>query len=212
MPPVPPRNQPRPAVGSRSTLAPGKSDEELLQELKQAESAEAGKTARADQVHHESLQQDLNELAGMDLDFDVEMLLTDGSISKKNILLLEKPKALYCDMHTLTKGEDLLVERLIAEALGLRTMGREYTQARGTAIIAMAITRFNNAPYPNPDPLGVRDDAWQEKWDRKVSLFRTLIKSSTTVAEGLAIIYQNLGSPDTLDEDTKKKSPPPPTA
>jgi hypothetical protein len=151
----------------------------------------------------------MNDLAGIDLDFDIEALITDGAIAKENILLIPGPKPLYCDMHTLTKGEDLLAERLIVECLGLRTMGREHSQARGTAMIAMAITRFNNTKYPNPDPLGERDAAWQAMLQEKVKLFKSLIKASAQVSEALALIYQNLGHAEMLNEDTKKKSPSP---
>ncbi len=206
--------QVRPAVGTtrRGGVAPGKTDAEILKEIQEAEAAEAGKTQRADKAHDDNLQDEFNELAGSDLDFDIEALITDGSISKQNIKLLDKPKPLYCDMHTLSTEEDLLVERLIVETLSVRTLGREHTRARGTGIMAMAITRFNNARYPNPDPTGERDEVWEERWQGKLKLFKTLLKANSSVTEGLAIIYQNLGSADLMDEDTKKKSPDPQSA
>lgn len=216
MPPTPPapRAGARPQ-GPRSAVAGGKSDAELLEEARRAEAGESGKTAAADQAHEANLRGELEALAGTDLDFDVESLIQDGSISKTEIMLLPargtKP-ALYCDMHTLSKEEDLLVERLVAEVCGLRTMGREYTQARGTAILAMAVTRFNNRPYPVPDYFGERDEAWMDKWAGKVELFKHLLKAQSQVSEGLAIIYQNLGAADLLKEDAKKKSSPQPQA
>jgi len=210
-----PKSQ-RPPLGSHrapaTTIAPDKTDAQLRAEADIAIAREKPRADLADTIHEAHVAKELDALAGTDLDFDIERLITDGSISKKGIPVLRGKHPIFCDMHTLTTEEDILLERLIVQGLGPNLVGREYTRARGLATMAMAITRFNREKFHNPDPRGERDEAWETLWNRKLMLFLKLLKADSSVTEALALIYQNLENADLLGEDVSKKSEPQPEA
>jgi hypothetical protein len=113
-------------------------------------------------------------------------------------------------MHTLSTAEDALVDSLVEAVYGQLPATKPYYEIRNTAMLAMAITRCNSAPFEVPDPFqrDRKDEAWQALWNKKLSLYRDfLLKMDSDMADSLALIYRNLDKADLLiDEVARKKS------
>ncbi len=146
------------------------------------------------------------ELEGRDLHFDVETFITEGSISKKNVVLLEGK--LVIDMHSLNNRENIIVDELVRDVTGLiDTMSANYDSARELATMAMALTKINNKEFPEVKAMpSARDETEAMNYSKKIVLMNTLLDADAVMVRTISMIYTMLNVADLLPESTRKKS------
>ena len=150
--------------------------------------------------------EEMRRAIGLDIPFSVKTLLTKGYVEQRGMKLAED---MFVDMHTLSKGEDILAERLVEEFVGPMQLSKSYIEAKTVAVLAIAITRINKDRFPVPDlePSNRNTDQWKSDWDLKRGLMRMLLAMQNNDIDGLGLVYGSLDKMDILiDEDAKKKS------
>ncbi len=146
------------------------------------------------------------EALGLDVPFDIKEFVTKGSIAHKG---LEIVKGTYTDMHSLTKRERILAESIVYERSGkIDTASPAYGHYLETAMMALAITRMNDAFYPTPDRKTQTPETFKKNLEGKLDFYDSLLDCDSSVVSALVFIYDRLAAADVLlkDEDTKKKS------
>lgn len=159
--------------------------------------AEAIKKDEADEVR---------DALGLDIPFDVNALLTRGIFEQKGMQLDEN---FYVDMHTLDGEEDFLAEVLVDEIYGPVKLGPVRETAKVRCVLAMAITRVNNEPYPVPpvDRSARITEAFQRSWGKKRDLANFFKKMQPEAVKLIETVYSNLDKMGFLiPGDSKKKS------
>ena len=150
--------------------------------------------------------QDLSDALGLDVPFDVNLLLTRGIIEKKGMKVGED---FFIDMHTLNGDEDVLAEILVDEVYGRLPLSGARDTAKDICTVAVAITRINNADFPVPpiDKALRGSDEFKSAWKLKTEQVDFIRKLNTPDIRALVLVYQNLKKMDILiDEAAKKKS------
>jgi hypothetical protein len=148
---------------------------------------------------------DTRDAMGMDIEFDIDSLILQGSIERKGIFLAKGFP--YFDMHTLTKEEDMLAEEFVQEIIGNTIkVDKVYYEKKEVAVLAMAITRMNNARFPKPDKRSMDEKLYNYCIEKKKLLMSTLTVSQNNTVSALSLIYSNLALADVLSDEAKKKS------
>ena len=143
---------------------------------------------------------------GLDIPFNVKELLTRGVVEQRGLKIGED---FFCDMHTLTKAEDIMAERLVEEHHGPMQISKSYLEAKLVATLAIAITRINKErfPVPSTDPAERKTEEWIHAWGLKQALMRSLMNMPSGDADLISMVYANLDHADVLiEENARKKS------
>ncbi len=165
-----------------------------------------GKERLIREVQEKIESDELRQALGMDVPFDIKKLLTKGSVEQRGMKIAEDT---WVDMHTLTKAEDILAERIVEELNGHLPLNREYIEAKLVAVLAMSITRINRDRFPGPDidTAARKTEEWKADWEVKIGLAKVLMAMDPNDIDALSIIYSNLDKMDVLiQEEAKKKS------
>jgi len=202
MPPVTPPPAPK--------AAPGPDDATLRKQIEEMERRNAVQRGEAEGILQEIEDKERRQALGLDIEFDVSKLITQGIVEKRGLKIIE---GLYIDMHTLTKEEDILAEQLVEqvyEALGGGIkLSKPYYEAKATAMLAMAISRCNNRVFPGPptEPDKRKSAEFESAWKGKVELFQIVLKFPSNLVDSLSFVYVNLDKADVLLEgESQKKS------
>jgi hypothetical protein len=143
---------------------------------------------------------------GLDLEFDPKEFITSGIIARKGIKVNDK---MFVDMKTLSTKDRMLAEALVKEKYGVMKLDAVYLTAIEAAMLAVAITRVNNQPFPMP-PEVVTTKAEQEDFDAayagKKRLFDTFLEANNDFVSLLSYIYKNLENIAQPSEEVLKKS------
>jgi hypothetical protein len=197
----------------------------LRKEIEEMERRNASQREQAGAIMQEIEDKEVRQALGLDIEFDVSKIITQGIIEKRGIKIIEPIEAadgnpgspgLWLDMHTLSKEEDIMSEQLVMnayEALGGGIkLSKPYYEAKATAMLAMAITRFNNKLFPVPptDPAKRKSPEFETAWKGKQELFNIILSFPSHLADNLSFVYVNLSKADVLVEgaDQKKSSRP----
>lgn len=150
--------------------------------------------------------EEMRRAIGLDIPFNVRQLLTRGVVEQVGMKVADN---MFVDMHTLSKAEDILAERLVEALNGPMPLSKAYVEAKLVATLAMAITRINRDRFPVPDlDMDKRNtDAWKADWELKIALAKMLMAMTPGDIDGLGVIYANLDKMDVLlEEEARKKS------
>lgn len=185
----------------------------LRKEIEEMERRNAASREQAGSIMQEIEDKETRQALGLDIEFDVSKIITQGIIEKRGIKVME---GLWLDMHTLTKEEDIMSEQLVMnayEALGGGIkLSKPYYEAKATAMLAMAITRFNNKLFPVPpaNPAKLKSPEFEAAWKGKQELFGIILSFPSNLVDNLSFVYVNLSKADVLVEgaDQKKSSRP----
>jgi hypothetical protein len=198
--------------------AGGVEDNRTSAEIRADDIAEAIRKARThsgrtekDKVIAEAIDKtetaEMRRALGLDIPFDVRALLIRGVVEKRGMKVASD---LFIDMHTLTKAEDILAEKLVEAFHGPMELTKAYLEAKLVATITIAITRINQDLFPVPDPLDPAarsNDEWRTAWEAKRGLFRAFMALPAGDVDALGTVYANLGRMDELiQEEARKKS------
>jgi hypothetical protein len=148
----------------------------------------------------------MRKALGLDIPFDVKTLLTRGVVEKRGIKIADD---FFIDMHTLSKAEDVLAERLVEQFYGPMQLTKSYLEAKMTATLAIAITRINKDRFPVPDldPAKRHTEEWKNDWDLKMGLMKALNGMPSGDVDTLGVVYSNLDKADVLiEEEARPKS------
>lgn len=143
---------------------------------------------------------------GLDLEFDPKDFITTGIITRKGIKVNDK---MFVDMKTLSTKDRMLAEALVKEKYGVMKLDAVYLTAIEAGMLAVAITRVNNQPFPMP-PETIVNKADQEAFDvayaGKKKLFETFLDANNDFVSLLSYIYKNLENIAQPSEEVVKKS------
>jgi len=178
--------------------------------IRQARDSRPAEVSSKEKLIQEAMEksetQDIRTALGLDIPFDVKELLTRGVVEQRGLKIGED---FFCDMHTLTKAEDIMAERLVEEHHGPMQLTKSYLEAKLVATLAISITRINKErfPVPSTDPAERKSPGWVHDWSLKQALMRSLMQMPSGDADLIAMIYANLDHADVLiDESARKKS------
>lgn len=202
MPPTMPK-EPQPAA---SPILP--SNDELKRQLAEMDKRTAKSRDEAEGILQEIENKETREMLGLDIEFDVTKLITQGIVEKRGIKIMDN---LFLDMHTLTKAEDVLAEQLVEQfqatmGLGVK-LSKAYYEVKSTAMLAIAVTRMNNRTFQVP-PLEAdkrESDEFNSAWNGKVELLKIMMQMPGTLIDSLTFVYMNLDKADVLVEGNKQK-------
>ncbi len=203
-------------------IQPAKEDQNLRQQVEEMELRNAAQREQAGIIMEEIEDKENRQALGLDIEFDVSKLITQGIVEKRGLKILDSVEAkdgkpgnpgLWMDMHTLTKQEDILTEQLVESVYenlgGGIKLSKPYYEAKATAMLAMAITRLNNRVFPSPPNDGQKQSTveFQAALKGKIELFNIILKLPSNLVDSLQFIYVNLSNADVLLEgDEQKKS------
>jgi len=179
---------------------------EAIRKAREKRPVESGKEALIREAIDKSDTEEMRRAIGLDIPFDVLTLLTRGIVEQRGMKIAED---MYIDMHTLSKAEDILAERLVEEFNGPMQLSNAYVEAKKVAVLSIAITRVNRDRFPVPDldPAKRMTDDWKTDWDLKRGLTRMLSAMTVGDINVLSLVYANLDKMDILiEEEAKKKS------
>jgi len=179
---------------------------EAIRKARENRGVKDQKLALIEEAKEKSETEEMRRALGLDIPFDVKTLLTKGFVEKRGLKISDE---LFIDMHTLTKAEDILAERLVEEFNGPMQLSKAYLEAKQVAVLAIAITRVNRDRFPVPDldPANRNTDDWKTDWELKRNLHRALLGMTSGDIHVLGLVYSNLSEMDILlDEEAKKKS------
>jgi hypothetical protein len=206
--PTPPPPQP-PQAPSQAAVLGGQDAASLRKQVEEMERLTASSREQAQGIMQEIEDKELRQTLGLDIEFDVSKLITQGIVEKRGLKIVD---GLWVDMHTLTKEEDILSEQLVEqvyESMGGIKLSKGYYEAKASAMLAMAITRCNNKLFPAPPTEAAKQktEEFKRSWDDKVSLFHIILKFPSSLVDSLSFVYMNLEKADVLlEEKNKKKS------
>jgi hypothetical protein len=172
----------------------------------QKRASETGQEAALESAIRAKEEKEMREALGLDLDFDPQEFITKGIISKKGIKVTDK---LIVDMKTLSTKDRMLAEALVKEEFGNMKLDAVYLTAIEAAILAVAITRVNNQPFPIPtSPVTTEEQskAYADAYEGKRRLFKTFLEANNDFISVLSVIYKNLENLNTPTEEVQKKS------
>lgn len=189
-------------------VAPTGSPSELRQQVEEMERRNSAQRAEAGAIMQEIEDKELRQALGLDIEFDVSKLITQGIVEKRGLKIMD---GLWLDMHTLTKEEDIMSEQLVMsvyETLGGGIkLSKPYYEAKATAMLAMAITRCNNKLFPVPpaDPAKRKSPEFESAWKGKQELFGIILSFPSHLVDNLSFVYVNLERADVLVEGAEQK-------
>jgi hypothetical protein len=195
-------------AGMKGTPRGGERADEISNAIRTAK--ERTKLTEKDKLLQEAMEKsetaEMRRALGLDVPFDVKKIITTGSVERRGMQVGDN---LYLDMHTLTKMEDIMAERLVEELIGPMALTKSYLESKFTATLAMAITRVNSELFPAPSykPEDRGTDPWREAWEKKKNLFEMLLNMRPDDVDNISLIYTKLDRMDMLNkEDEAKKS------
>lgn len=185
----------------------------LRKQVEEMEARNAAQRGQAEGIMREIEDKELRQTLGLDIEFDVTKLITQGIVEKRGLKIVD---GLWVDMHTLTKEEDILSEQLVEhvyESLGGGIkLSKPYYEAKATAMLVMAITRCNNKLFPTPptEPAKQKSPEFEKNWRGKIDLFNIVLRLPAPLVDALSFVYVNLDKADILleGENQKKSSRP----
>jgi hypothetical protein len=156
------------------------------------------------------------ELAGLDIPFDVEKLITEGIIEKRGLELVKGK--IWGDMHSLSTPEEIVAKLLVDKLLGdqenrRKASGIDIMEIQAKASLAMGITRLNDRSFEFPIDLMEIENRettdFKKCFDDKLELLVILIRFPVRWTNDMIVIHRGLEYLDKLEaqgEETQKKS------
>ncbi len=173
------------------TLIGPKSNAEILQDLKRAETNEDNqKIERELQGSLERIaEKELEVLTGKDIPFDPMAFIKLGVVRRENLQILP---GLIVDMETITQQRRAFAEKMVKAHFGESVEDNTYRTIFDTALLAMAITRINSQDFPSPNLLKLSSKESTAAVEGKGQLFTILLDSPQEMLSTLTAIYNNL--------------------
>ncbi len=197
---MPPPTQPSPSINNDNPS--------LRKEIEEMERRNAAQREQAGAIMQEIEDKETRQSLGLDIEFDVSKIITQGIVEKRGIKVMDD---LWLDMHTLPKQEDIMAEQLVMDAFealgGGVKLSKPYYEVKATAMLAMAITRFNNKLFPTPptEPTKHKSPEFEAAWQSKQQLFNIILSFPSRLVDNLSFLYVNLSSADVLVEGAEQK-------
>lgn len=186
--------------------------QELRSQVQKTVEANAEAEKNLEEAYGREVQDVQKTLDGQDLEWNPEVFIAYGKISKVNIpVLIADEKSgfpgLLVDMQSLTGAEKTLAKLLVIQTYPkIEIGGIEWNDMLTKASVAMALTRMNKRPYPIPS---AGDVSFDVRMKDKQALLGFIHEAQDFVGEMLRMLYINLSNADSLKmmqgEDVLKK-------